>query len=167
MRDGREFLADFLANAEALVRARKAQFGGTSSAPLLSDSTLASNADNVLVLQSAGFNTPRQLPVLTRNAKNPNWCDFANQIIDKLGDGRVHLMSSAVKGVPLAAYTNAPDHGRVCRDDRVINTVSLFLEGKKALRMTPRGPEDSAERRGRRYFEPWDGDAASLAEAIV
>lgn len=167
VRDGSEFRADFLANAEALVRARKAQFGGTSSAPLLSDSTLASNADNVLVLQSAGFNTPRQLPVLTRNAKNPNWCDFANQIIDKLGDGRVHLMSSAVKGVPLAAYTNAPDHGRVCRDDRVINTVSLFLEGKKALRMTPRGPEDSAERRGRRYFEPWDGDAASLAEAIV
>ncbi len=75
--------------------------------------------------------------------------------------------SSAVAGVPLAAYGNAPDHGRVCRDDRIINTVSLFLEGKKPLRMTPRSPDDSAERRGRRYFEAWDGDPATLAEAIA
>lgn len=167
VRDGGEFRPEFLAGAEALLRGRRARHGGSSPAPLLPDAALAANAERVLVLQSAGVATPRQLPVQVRNARNPNWCDFAGVSSDLQGDGRVHLASSAVPGVTLAAYAGAADHGRVCRDSRIINTVSLFLEGKKALRMTPRGPDDSATRRGRRYFAPWDGDAGDFDDYIA
>jgi pimeloyl-ACP methyl ester carboxylesterase len=161
VREGGEFRADFLSQAAALRR------GGKGKAPLLlADAALAAHADRVLVLQGVGLPTPRQLPVRTRNAKNPNWCDFEAQQADPLGDGRVHLESSAVAGVLLAAYTGAADHGRVCRDSRVINTVSMFLAGKRPLRLRPRGPDDPV-RRTRRYFEAWDGDVQHLAAHVA
>lgn len=167
VRDGGEFQTRFLTNAEAFVRGRKAIFGGGSSAPMLADTVLAANADKILVLQSVGHRTPLTLPVQTSNPRNQNWFDFSGSIEDLHGDGRVHLRSAAVTGVTLAAYGGALDHGRVCRDSTIINMVSLWLEGKKALRITPRGPEHSANRRGRSYFDVWDGDVASLERHIV
>lgn len=140
--------------------------GGASTAPLVSDAVLAAHADRVLILQSAGHDTARRLPVRTRNAANPNWFDFAGAERDKLGDGRVHLASAAVPGVTLAAFAGALDHGRACRDTRVINTVSLWLEGKPALKMAPRGPTDPVER-SRNVFGVWDGDAATLGAHVA
>ena len=154
-------------DARFVSAARDFAFGGAAStAPLVADDVLAANADRVLILQSAGYDTMRQLPVQTRNPSNPNWFDFAGSAKDKLGDGRVHLSSAAIRGVTLAAYAGAADHGRVCRDTRVINTVSLWLEGKRALKMAPRSPEHSVARRGRSYFGAWDGDPATLADHI-
>jgi len=167
VRDGEDFSSQFLSDAEALIRGSKAVYGSKSAAPLLTDAALASHADNVLVLQGVGVPTPRQLPIQTANTRNPNWCDFTQMVSDAQGDGRVHLLSSAVPGVTLAAYAGAADHGRVCRDSRIINTVSLFLEGKRPLKMKPRGPEDSATRRSRRYFEPWDGDTSDFSAYIT
>ena len=107
LRDGGEFRAEFLAGAEALLRGRRTRHGGSSPARCCPDTALAANAERVLVLQSAGVATPRQLPVQVRNARNPNWCDFAGVSSD-LGDGRVHLASSAVPGVTLAAMPAPP-----------------------------------------------------------
>lgn len=155
-------------DARFVAAARDFAFGGpASTAPLVPDAILAANADRVLILQSTGYDTARRLPVQTRNPNNPNWFDFTGADRDKLGDGRVHLTSAAVPGVTLAAFAGAADHGRVCRDTRVINTVSLWLEGKRALKMSPRGPEHSVERRGRSYFGAWDGDAATLADHVA
>ncbi|WP_386068367.1 esterase/lipase family protein [Tahibacter sp. UC22_41] len=166
VRDGSGgFDARFVADAEAF--ALGASRRGHSSAPMLDDAALAANAENVLILQGSGIATPYQLTVQRANVNNPNWFDFAGARKDLLGDGRVHLRSSAVPGVTLAAFAGALDHGRVCRDTRVINTVSLWLEGKRALKMQPRGPEHAAERRGRSYFGVWDGDLESLATHVI
>lgn len=167
VRDGGEFSARFLADAEALVRGRAAVHGGGSPAPLLPDAALAAAADRVMVMIGAGVATPRTLPVQTRNTRNPNWFDFAGVRTDAQGDGRVHFLSAAVRGVTFAAYTDAADHARVCRSARIANAVSLWLEGRKALRMTPRGPQHSVARAGRSYFDPWDGDPTSLAAHVA
>jgi Lecithin:cholesterol acyltransferase len=168
VRDGSGgFEARFVADAEAFFRGKAARHGGASAASLIDDAALAANAEKILILQSAGVPTHRQFTVQRANAANPNWFDFAGARKDSLGDGRVHLCSSAVPGVTLAAFAGALDHGRVCRDSRVINTVSLWLEGKRALRMQPRGPEHAAARRARSYFGAWDGDIATLESHVA
>jgi hypothetical protein len=167
VRDGSGgFDARFVADAEAFF-GRKSKRGGTSPAPILDDAALAANVENILILQGTGVPTPYQLTVQRANMSNPNWFDFAGAQKDVYGDGRVHLRSSAVAGVTLAGFAGAADHGRVCRDTRVINTVSLWLEGKRALKMQPRAPEHPVERRGRSYFGVWDGDLASLATHVT
>lgn len=164
VRDGNGgFDARFVADAAAFARGKPRQAG----AGMLDDAALARHADDVLILQGTGIPTPHQLTVQRANPHNPNWFDFAGARKDALGDGRVHLRSSAVAGVTLAGFAGALDHGRVCRDTRVINTVCLWLEGKRALKMLPRGPEHSVERRGRSYFGAWDGDVASLASHVI
>ncbi|HET6632886.1 MAG TPA: hypothetical protein VFG73_09300 [Rhodanobacteraceae bacterium] len=167
VRDGGEFSARFLGDAEAFVRGRAARHGGTSSAPMLGDAALARAADKVLVLCGAGIDTPRSFTVQTTNTRNPNWFDFANTRQDTRGDGRVHFLASAVKGVTLAAYADAGDHALLCRDERVTSTVSLWLQGERALKMTRRQPQHSVARPGRRYFEPWGGRPDSFANHVV
>lgn len=168
VRDGNGgFDARFVADAEAFHRGPAACHGGSSAACLLDDAALAAHAEQVLILQSTGVPTQRSFTVQQANAANPNWFDFAAAAKDALGDGRVHLRSSAVAGVTLAGFAGALDHGRVCRDTRVINTVSLWLEGKKALRMQPRSAEHTVERRSRSYFGAWDGDLASLESHVA
>ncbi|UXI67929.1 esterase/lipase family protein [Tahibacter amnicola] len=168
VRDGTGgFQARFVTDAEAFSRGPDARYGGNSKAPLVSDAALASHAEHILVLQGAGIETPWQLQVQTRNEQNPNWFDFAGMHRDRFGDGRVNLRSSAIPGITLAAYTGVPDHGRTCRDTRIINTVCLWLEGKHALKMSPRTPEHPQDRRGRSYFGTWDGDPASFPQHIV
>lgn len=161
------FAARFVADAEAFARGHAARHGGGSTAPMLDDAALAANAENILVLQGCGVPTPVQLTVQRANRANPNWFDFAGARKDNLGDGRVHLRSAAVPGLTLAAYAGALDHGRVCRDSRIINTVSLWLEGKRALKLVPRGPEHPAVRRSRSYFGAWDGDVGTLTGHVV
>jgi hypothetical protein len=162
-----EFGNHFLADAEAFVRGRAARHGGSSPAPMLADTTLARAADKVLVLCGAGLPTRRSLPVQTRNVRNPNWFDFPDTASDKHGDGRVHLLSAAVKGVTLAVFAGSGEHAVLCRDERVTNLTSLWLEGKKALRMTRRGPQHSEQRPSRSYFGPWNGDPSSFDKHIV
>lgn len=167
VRDGSGgFDARFVADAEAFLRGASRR-GGSSPASMLDDAALAANAENILILQGTGIPTPHQFTVQRENTSNPNWFDFAGARKDNLGDGRVHLRSSAIPGVTLAGFAGALDHGRVCRDTRVINTVSLWLEGKRALRMLPRGPDHTVERRSRSYFGVWDGDIASFATHIA
>lgn len=167
VRDGGEFQARFLADGEAFVRGTAVQYGGTSLASMLSDAILARNADKVLVLCGAGLDTRHQLPVQTDNVRNPNWFDFADARSDKHGDGRVHFLSAALRGVTLAAFEGAGAHALLCRDERVTNLSSLWLEGYKALKMTRRGPQHSVDRPSRTYFDPWDGKAASFSQHIV
>lgn len=167
VRDGGEFHVRFLADAEAFVRGRGARYGGASSAPMLPDATLATAADRWLVLCATGASTPYRLPIDTANARNPNWFDFAHVASDELGDGRVSLRSSAVAGVTLAAFKGAGKHALLCRDERVANLVNLWLEGRRPLMMTRRGPQHSVARPGRRYFEVWDGNPASFDAHIV
>ena len=167
VRDGGQFRARFLADAEAFVRGRAGQFGGVSDAPMLSDAILARHADKVLVLCGAGIETHRQLPVETDNTRNPNWFDFAGARSDPNGDGRVHFLSAAIRGVALAAFRNAGQHALLCRDERVTNLTSLWLEGHKALKMTRRTAQHSVARPSRSYFESWDGKADSFAQHVV
>lgn len=167
VRDGGEFSARFLADAEAFVRGPAARFGGASSAPLLGDAALARRADRVLILCGAGERTARTLPVQTANRRNPNWFDFAALAQDEFGDGRVHLLSAAVPGVTLAAFRGAGAHARLCRDERVTNLASLWLDGRKALKMSRRGPQHSVARPSRAYFPVWDGDPASFPRHVA
>lgn len=167
VRDSGHFSARFLADAEAFVRGRRARWGGTSRAPMLPDATLARHADKLLVLCGAGISTPLQLPVHTDNERNPNWFDFASMQFTTAGDSRVPFASAAVRGVTLAAFVGAGEHAELCRDERVTNLTSLWLEGKKALRMTRRGPQHPAERKSRRYFQPWDGQTSSFQKHVV
>ncbi|MDN5924717.1 MAG: hypothetical protein L0H70_06930 [Xanthomonadales bacterium] len=167
VRDGGEFQSRFLADAEAFVRGRSARFGGVSSAPMLSDAALARGADKVLILNGADVTTARQFTVQSSNKRNPNWFDFSQTRSDSFGDGRVHFLSSAIKGLTFAAYRDAGDHARLCRDERITSSVSLWLQGHKALKMTRREAHHSVARPGRRYFAPWNGDDTSFSEHIV
>lgn len=167
VRDGGEFQPRFLHAAEAFVRGRRARHGGKSAAPMLDDAAMARAADRVLVLCGAGQPTARRLPVLTRNRPNPNWFDFAHAEIDTQGDGRVPFLSAALKGVPFAAFDDAGEHGLLCRNERVVNLASMWLEGQKPLRMTRRLPKHPVHRRSRRHFPAWDGDPASFDRHIT
>ena len=86
---------------------------------------------------------------------------------DAHGDGRVHLLGAAVKDVTLACFEHAGEHALLCRNERVANLASRWLEGQQALRMTRRSPADPVDRRSRRYFRPWDGHPDSLARHIA
>ncbi|KGI78470.1 lipase/acyltransferase domain-containing protein [Oleiagrimonas soli] len=167
VRDNSEFQPSFLRDAEAFIRGRRARQNGRSTAPMLSDAALARAADKVLVLCGAGLPTHHTLPVQTQNTRNPNWFDFAHAVADRHGDGRVHVLSAAIKGVTLAAFGDAGEHALLCRNERVTNLTSLWLEGKRALRMTRRGPQHSVDRAGRSYFEPWDGTPSSFDAHIA
>ncbi|NII11840.1 hypothetical protein [Oleiagrimonas sp. C23AA] len=166
VRQAPEFSDAFLRNAGAFVGGGGARYPGQSRAPLLSDAAMAKASDKVLVLCGTGHPTLQTLPVQTRNTRNPNWFDFAHAQGDTSGDGRVPLRSAAIKGVTLAAFSNVADHGLLCREERIVNLTSLWLEGKAALKMTRRGP-DHAVKRSRSYFQPWDGKADSLDSHIV
>jgi hypothetical protein len=167
VRQSGEFEPAFLREAEAFVRGRSAKHGGRSAAPMPVDAALARAADKVLILCGTGHATHRVLPVQTHNTRNPNWFDFAGAISDDHGDGRVHMLSAAIKGVTLAAFAGAGKHAVLCRDERITNLASLWLEGNKALRMTRRAPHHSVQRPGRSYFQPWDGEPASLATHVA
>ena len=93
--------------------------------------------------------------------------DFAAGRVTKHGDGTVPILSAAVKGVTLAAFDQVAEHALLCSEDRVIDLTSLWLEGKQALKMTRRSPQDNAQRRTRRYFQAWDGDPTSFSKHIV
>lgn len=166
VRLGDSFQPGLLRDAEAFVRGRKARHGGRSDAPILGDAALAKAADKVLIICGSGQPTPCALPVLTRNRPNPHWFDFAHPAIDTRGDGRVWLPSAAVKGVRLAAFADSGQHALVCRDPRVASLTSLWLEGRGALMMKPRTPDDPVKR-GRRYFPVWDGRTDSLDRHIA
>jgi predicted alpha/beta hydrolase family esterase len=162
VRDGNEFEPSFLAAAEAFLLGRTAVHGASSAAPMLSDAALAAAADKILVLCGAGRPTARSLPVQRANKHNPNWFDFAASPVDMHGDGRIHFLSAAVEGVPFAAYSGSGEHALLCRDERVTNTVSLWLEGKRCLKMMRRGPGDPVKRAARECFESWNGDPTSF-----
>ncbi len=163
---GESFRPGFLRDAEAFVRGRKARHGGRSPAPMLGDAALAAAADKVLVICGAGLPTPCALPVLTRNAPNPNWFDFAHMTIDARGDGRVWMPSAAIKGVTLAAFAGGGEHSLLCRDERVTRLTALWLSGQRAVALKPRTPHDPVRRR-RHRFRPWDGRIESLDQHIV
>lgn len=163
---GDGFRPDFLRNAEAFVRARKARHGGHSPAPMLSDAVLARAADKVLVVCGSGQPTPCSLPVLTGNRANPNWFDFAHLAVDTLGDGRVWMPSAAIRGVPLAAFADSGEHALLCRDARVIDLTAQWLSGRRAAMPSPRTPDDAVKRR-KRHVKPWDGRRDSLARHIA
>jgi predicted alpha/beta hydrolase family esterase len=167
VRDSKEFEPAFLQQAEAFLRGRAAVHGGATVAPMISDAAMAAAADKVLVLCGAGKPTARSLPVQTKNKRNPNWFDFAASTVDMHGDGRVHFLSAAIKGVPFAAYGGSGEHALLCRDERVTNTVSLWLEGKRCLKMTRRGPDHPAKRTSRACFGAWNGDIASFDAHIA
>ncbi len=163
------FRADFLANAEAFVRAGRALHGGNSVAPMLSERALRGHAPEVLVLMSVGHETLSQVPVDCENAANPNWFDFTGARSDRYGDGRVHLKSAAIRGITLAAYVGTKMHGMACRDETIINSTSMWLQKGRLIRMRPRTARDRVRRQKRRrdYFTPWDGRAGSLANHVV
>ena len=164
---GRNFRKEFLINAEAFLKGSDANQGGSSDAPILSDTELRRHADQIAVILSVGYDTCYQIPVETENAINRNWFDFKNQRQDKNGDQRVHLKSAAIQGITLAAYDGAASHGVVCRDSKIIKSVFRWLEGKKLLKMKARTPRHSIKRRSKTYFEPWDGKESSLSQHIV
>ncbi len=163
------FQPDFLANAEAFIRAGRAQHGGSSMAPMLSERALRGHADQVLVLMGVGHATMRQIPVDRDNAANRNWFDFQAARKDELGDGRVHLCSAAIRGITLGAYPSAKVHGMSCRDETIINSVAMWLQQGKLIKMRPRRPDDRVRRSRRKidYFIPWDGKQSSLASHIA
>lgn len=167
VRASNEFQPEFLLNAEAFVRGRKARYGGESAAPMLADATMQQAVDKVLVLCGTGIATEHTLPVHAHNKRNPYWFDFANAATDKLGDGRVPMRSAAVKGLTLAAFADSGAHALLCRNERVTNLTSLWLEGHKALKMTRRAPHHSVNRPGRSYFEVWNGDPANFEAHIA
>jgi len=157
----------FLVNAEAFLKGSGATRGGTSDAPILTDTELRRHSDDILILLSVGYDTPYQIPVDTENLHNRNWFDFKNQLTDKQGDERVHLKSAAIRGITLAAYEGATSHGLVCRDSTIIKSASLWLQDRKIVKMKPRKPLHSVTRPGKDYFEPWDGREASFSRHIV
>jgi hypothetical protein len=160
--------ARFLRDAEAFVRGSAARHGGSSPAPMISETLLRRHAEKILILTSVGHDTCHQIPVETENRKNQNWFDFGNRKIDRLGDQRVHLKSAAIRGLTLAAYRRAEPHATICRDRLVINSVSWWLQGERLVKMQPRTARDTFRRRPRRrFFQPWDGSEASFGEHIV
>jgi predicted alpha/beta hydrolase family esterase len=165
--EGREFQPRLLANAEAFVRAASARHGGESPAPMISESFLRRHADKILVLMSVGCRTVLRIPVKVDNPPNRNWFDFTSVLEDERGDGRVHLKSAAVRGLTLAAYRGAAGHALVCRDRLIINSTSAWLQEGRLVKMTPRTPRLSHNRRRSRFFEPWDGREASFGEHVV
>lgn len=167
VRDGAGFRARFLRDAAAFLRGRRRLGEGRSEAPMLGDAALAQAADRVLVLCGSGQPTAVHLPVQTGNRHNPNWFDFAAAATDTHGDGRVPLRSAAIPGVTLAAFDGAGAHALLCRDERVTNLVSLWLEGRKALKLTRRGPQHPVVRPARPHFGAWDGEPASLDTHIA
>jgi pimeloyl-ACP methyl ester carboxylesterase len=163
----KNFRKEFLINAEAFLKGSGAHQGGSSDAPILSDTELRRHANQIAVILSVGYDTCYQIPVETENARNKNWFDFKNQRQDENGDQRVHLKSAAIQGITLAAYEGAASHGVVCRDSKIIKSVSRWLEGKKLLKMKARTPRHSIKRRSKTYFEPWDGKESSFHKHIV
>ena len=165
---GEGFKQEFLINAEALLKGSGANQGGKSDAPILSDRELRGHADQIAVILSVGYDTRYQIRVDTENSRNRNWFDFKDKRgKDKKGDERVHLKSAAIKGITLAAYEGAASHGVVCRDSTIIKSVSLWLQGRKLLKMKCREPRHSIKRRSKTYFEPWDGKESSFSKHIV
>lgn len=163
------FRPDFLAHAEAFVKAGRARHGGTSDAPMLSERALRTHAEKVLIILSTGHQTLRQVQVDCANGPNPNWFDFKAAKSDELGDGRVHLRSVAVRDITLAAYKGAKVHGMACRDETIINSTSMWLQQGRLIKMQPRTARDSVRRRKRKtdYFAPWDGRSGSLGSHVV
>lgn len=163
------FRSDFLANAEAFIKAGRARHGGESAAPVLGDRALSGHREQLLVLLSVGHQTLRQVPVDCGNKANPNWFDFAGARSDDLGDGRVHMRSAALKGVTLAAYRGTRVHGMMCRDETIINSTAMWLQRGRLLRMQPRRRGDRVRRSRRKadHFAPWDGKVGSLISHIV
>ncbi|MFQ5407879.1 MAG: lipase family alpha/beta hydrolase, partial [Anaerolineales bacterium] len=156
-----------LADAEAFRRGRRAQHGGASAAPLLTDGQLRRHADQIAILLSVGDETPYRIPVVAGNTQNPNWFDFDNQLTDDHGDLRVHLKSAAVRGITLAAYRGIKSHALVCRENIVIKSAAAWLQGNRLLKMRPRRPRHTVGRSGRDYFDPWNGRTGSLKDHIV
>ncbi len=103
-----------------------------------------------------------QVPVITQNPHNPNWFDFENAKRNKLGDGRVHLKSAAIKGITLAAFDTEEDHGKVCRDETILKATETWLNKGKILKMKRRTWRNSLKRPGKTYFSEWNGDESTF-----
>ena len=120
----------FLINGEAHRRGTRSGLGGACPAPLLSDAQLRTHADHTAVIQSVGHSTVRTIRIEPANPRNPNWFDFdwaESNGSDEYGDERVHLRSSATRGITLGCYRGIRSHGLVCRESvpNVIRPVSL------------------------------------------
>lgn len=165
-RQAQSFRTDFLRQAEVLHRGDAARHSGHDSVSMLSDTTLATAADRILIIGGSGHMTPRTLPVLTNNAPNPGWFDFAHMTHAELGDERVWLGSAAVPGVPLAAFGNCPAHGLLCRDERIIHLTSRWLRRQSARRVTARHAGDAVTR-DETVFDAWDGNDATLSTHVA
>lgn len=163
------FRSDFLANAEAFIKAGSAQQGGHSDAPMLSEASLRRHASKILILMSAGHETLRRVPVECKNRRNPNWFDFDSASIDDLGDGRVHMRSAAIRGITFAAYHGAKLHGLTCRDEMIINSVAMWLQEGRLVKLQPRTSKDPVRRRlkAASFFSPWDGRITSLSDHVL
>ena len=160
---GKGFQDSFLKNGEAFVRGKSAKLGGTSRAPMLREKTFVNcYGENTLILLGTGHETMWQVPIKKQNPSNPNWFDFENAKCNKLGDGRVHLKSAAVKGVTLAAFDTRNDHGSVCRDETILNAMEMWLNKGHVLKIKPRTLRNSLKRPGRTYFCPWNGDESTF-----
>ncbi len=161
---------EFMVNAEAHRRGSQARLRGRSVAPLLPDDELQEHAQHIAVVQGAGKPTTFRIRVERGNPRNPNWFDFEwarKQGSDTLGDGPVHLRSSAIEGITLGAFEGAARHALSCRDSRIVNSVIRWLQGRRLLKMKPRTRDNSVNRPSHTYFAAWDGDIGSLGKHIV
>lgn len=134
---------------------------------MMPDAAVRRAAGRVLVLCATGEPTVIRVPVQTANTRNPNWFEFDRAEDTRLGDGRVPLISSAIPGVTLAAYQDVGEHSRLCRQERIIDSTAMWLQGRKLVKMRPRRPVHSVDRPSRTYFEPWNGDPATFDSHIV
>ena len=160
---GKGFQESFLKNGEAFVRGKFAKLGGTSQAPMLREKAFVNYyGENTLILLGTGHETIWEVPIKNQNASNSNWFDFENAKCNKLGDGRVHLKSAAIKGITLAAYDTREDHGKVCRDETILNATEMWLNSGKALKIKRRTSRNSVKRPGKTYFPAWNGNESTF-----
>ena len=93
--------------------------------------------------------------------------DFDAVQSNRLCDGRVHLKSCAIRDVTLAALDTSTSHGRVCRDEAIVDAVQKWLGTGRLLKMRRRTRRNSVNRPGRIYFSRWDGDEGSFGRHRV
>lgn len=161
---GTGFQRSFLENGEAFVRGESALFGGSSQAPMMEETAFVScHGKNTLILLGTGHKTMWQIQVNEQNPHNCNWYDLENAKRNKLGDGRVHLKSAAIKGITLAAFDTSEDHGRICRNETILNAMNMWLNTGSVLRIKPRTQQDAWNRPSKSYFAEWDGDESTFA----
>ena len=161
--DGTGFHDTLLTGAEAFVRGENAGHGGSSPAPMLDEEQLVKQyGEQTLILLGTGQKTTWQIPVDTLNSSNPNWFGFDNARHDLLGDGRVHMKSSAIRGISLAAFDTGNSHGEICRHEMIQKATVMWLKKGRVLKFKPRTRRNSVRRPSKTNFGQWDGNEASF-----